>query len=79
MTGRVSSRSPVPSPERFAGAPVVHHDGQWWLVSGSGSLRVADPHFTGELDRLATAMTAADQAIADSTARRHTGDNREPQ
>ena len=46
-------------------SPVVRRGGQWWLVTGSGSILATDPTFTGELDRFAAAMAAADQAIAD--------------
>ncbi|MBE4741479.1 hypothetical protein HW845_42725 [Streptomyces sp. ND05-3B] len=51
--------------ERLAGSPVVRRGGQWWLVTGSGSILADDPTFTGELDRFADAMTAADQAVVD--------------
>ncbi|AVV47539.1 hypothetical protein C6376_17490 [Streptomyces sp. P3] len=50
--------------ERLARSPVVRRGGQWWLVTGSGSILATDPKFTGELDRFADAMTAADQAVA---------------
>lgn len=49
----------------LAQSPVVRRGGQWWLVTGSGSILATDPTFTGELDRFAAAMAAADQAIAD--------------
>ncbi|MFD9403061.1 hypothetical protein ACFWA4_30095 [Streptomyces sp. NPDC060011] len=49
----------------LARSPVVRRGGQWWLVTGSGSILATDPTFTGELDRFAAAMAAADQAIAD--------------
>jgi hypothetical protein len=68
----VSSRtpsSPLPRSERLAQSPVVQRGGQWWLATGSGSILANDPTFTGELDRFATAMAAADQAIADLRAR----------
>jgi hypothetical protein len=64
----VSSRTPSSTParsERLARSPVVRHAGQWWLVTGSGSILATDPTFTGELDRFADAMAAADQAVAD--------------
>jgi hypothetical protein len=51
--------------ERLARSPVVRRGGQWWLVTGSGSILATDPTFTGELDRFADAMAAADQAVAD--------------
>ncbi|MFF4835236.1 hypothetical protein [Streptomyces sp. NPDC001315] len=64
----MSSRTP-PSPlvrsERLARSPLVRCGGHWWLVTGSGSIPATDPTFTGELDRFAAAMAAADQTIAD--------------
>ncbi|MEE1786909.1 hypothetical protein PUR71_28985 [Streptomyces sp. SP17BM10] len=56
--------SRVPRSERLAGAPVVRRGGQWWLVTGAGSILATDPAFTGELDRFAADMAAADQAVA---------------
>ncbi|KUO20819.1 hypothetical protein [Streptomyces dysideae] len=64
----MSSRTPSPPPtcsERLAWSPVVRRGGQWWLVTGSEWILATDPTFTGELDRFADAMTAADQAVAD--------------
>ncbi|MDX3585605.1 hypothetical protein [Streptomyces europaeiscabiei] len=59
------SSSRVPRWERLAGSPAVRRGtGQWWLVGGVGSIPCTDPTFTGELDRFAAAMAAADQAIA---------------
>lgn len=55
----------TPRPGRLVHSPVVRRGGQWWLVTGSGSILATDPTFTGELDRFAAAMAAADQAIAD--------------
>ncbi|MFD7070601.1 hypothetical protein ACFV97_25585 [Streptomyces sp. NPDC059913] len=49
---------------RLAHSPAVRRDGQWWLVTGSGSVLATDPVLTGKLDRFATAMAAADQAVA---------------
>ncbi|MFB7666903.1 hypothetical protein ACFC1R_23635 [Kitasatospora sp. NPDC056138] len=61
--------SPVPPPVSgygpLAGSPVIRRDDQWWLVIGSGAILATDPTFTGELDRFAAAMAAADQAVAD--------------
>lgn len=62
--------SPSPSSalarsERLAWSPAVRCGGQWWLVTGSGSVLTADPTFTGKLDRFANAIAAADQAVAD--------------
>ncbi|WP_030413274.1 hypothetical protein [Streptomyces sp. NRRL S-1448] len=51
--------------ERLADAPVVRRAGRWWLVSPSGTLLASDPAFTGELDRFATDMAAANRAVAD--------------
>jgi hypothetical protein len=64
----VSSRTPSSSParsERLVRSPAVRRGGQWWLVTGSGSVLATDPTFTGELDRFAAAMAAADQTVAD--------------
>ncbi|MFF2819388.1 hypothetical protein ACFVT9_28180 [Kitasatospora cineracea] len=55
---------PSPRGERLVGAPVVRRGGQWWLVSGAGSLLTTDPTFTGELDRFAAARAAAEREIA---------------
>ncbi|MGW0823774.1 hypothetical protein [Streptomyces sp. NPDC002845] len=63
MSSRTPS-SPLARSERLAPSPVVRRGGQWWLVTGSGSILATDPTFTGELDRFATAVAAADQAIA---------------
>ncbi|WP_328509568.1 hypothetical protein [Streptomyces mirabilis] len=60
-----SPSSPLARSERLAQSPVVRRGGQWWLVTGSGSILATDPTFTGELDRFAAAMAAADQAVAD--------------
>ncbi|MCX4751260.1 hypothetical protein OG455_38145 [Kitasatospora sp. NBC_01287] len=56
--------SRVPRPERLAGSPVVRRGDQWWLVTGAGSILATDPTFTGELDRFAAAMAAADREVA---------------
>ncbi|MFE7216337.1 hypothetical protein ACFU93_42110 [Streptomyces sp. NPDC057611] len=64
----MSSRTPSSSlahSERLAQSPVVRRGGQWWLVTGSGSILATDPTFTGELDRFDAAMAAADQTIAE--------------
>ncbi|MEU9791912.1 hypothetical protein AB0E27_15025 [Streptomyces sparsogenes] len=68
----MSSRPPSPPPtrsERLAQSSVVRRGGRWWLVPGSESILATDPTFTGELDRFADAMTAADQAVADLRSR----------
>jgi hypothetical protein len=57
--------APVPRPGRLVRSPAVRRDGQWWLVSGAGSILATDPAFTSMLDGFAQAMTAADQAVAD--------------
>ncbi|MER5972838.1 hypothetical protein ABT112_24410 [Streptomyces sp. NPDC002055] len=57
----------LPSParsEHLAQSPAVRRDGRWWLVAKSGSIAITDPVFTGQLNRFATAMAAADQAVA---------------
>lgn len=56
--------SRVPRSEHLAGSPVVRRGGQWWLVTGAGSILATDPTFTGELDRFAAAMAAADREVA---------------
>lgn len=61
--------APTPRPGRLVRSPVVLRDGQWWLVSGAGSILASDPTFTRTLDCLAQAMAAADQAVADLRAR----------
>ncbi|GAV38236.1 hypothetical protein [Streptomyces acidiscabies] len=48
----------------FGLSPVVRWDGRWRLVTTSGSVPVTDPVFAGVLDGFATAMAAADQAVA---------------
>ncbi|MFC9534885.1 hypothetical protein [Streptomyces sp. NPDC056975] len=54
-----------PRSERLAGTPVVKRGAHWWLVSPSGTLLASDPAFTGELQRFATALAAADRAVAE--------------
>ncbi|MDX3099089.1 hypothetical protein PV417_32090 [Streptomyces sp. ME19-03-3] len=51
--------------ERLASTPVVRRGADWWLVSPSGSLLASDPAFTGELDRFAADLAAADRAVAE--------------
>ncbi|MER7702404.1 hypothetical protein ABTX81_05830 [Kitasatospora sp. NPDC097605] len=62
MPERIPSFRPPPS-ERLAGSPAVRRGGQWWLVTGTGSILATDPTFTGELDRFAAAMAAADRQV----------------
>ncbi|MFD4944618.1 hypothetical protein ACFWNT_19310 [Streptomyces sp. NPDC058409] len=61
--------APTPRPGRLVRSPVVLRDSQWWLVSGAGSILATDPTFTSMLDGFATAIAAADQAVADLRAR----------
>ncbi|MCX5314763.1 hypothetical protein [Streptomyces sp. NBC_00154] len=61
--------APTPRPGRLVRSPVVLRDGQWWLVSGAGSILATDPTFTSTLDGFAQSMAAADQAVADLHAR----------
>ncbi|MFJ8532846.1 hypothetical protein [Streptomyces sp. NPDC093591] len=49
---------------RLAGTPAVRHGGHWWLVTPTGTVPASDPVFTGELDRFAADMAAADGAVA---------------
>ncbi|MFC9455911.1 hypothetical protein [Streptomyces sp. NPDC056983] len=51
--------------ERIVGTPVVKRGAHWRLVSPSSSLLATDPVFTGELQRFATALAAADRAVAE--------------
>ncbi|MFJ9468716.1 hypothetical protein [Streptomyces caniferus] len=67
MSALASAPGPLPSSarsERLAQSPAVRRDGRWWLVAVSGSVAVTDPVVTGQLNRFATAMAAADQAVA---------------
>ncbi|MCX5449865.1 hypothetical protein [Streptomyces nigrescens] len=67
MSALVSSPGPFPSAahsEHLAQSPAVRRDGRWWLVAMSGSVAITDPVFAGQLNRFATAMAAADQAVA---------------
>jgi hypothetical protein len=57
--------APTPRPGRLVRSPAVRLDGQWWLVSGAGSILATDPAFISVLDDFVQAMTAADQAVAD--------------
>ncbi|MGW2702376.1 hypothetical protein [Streptomyces sp. NPDC001340] len=50
--------------ERLAGTPAVRRDGRWWLVAPTGTMPASDPICTGELDRFAADMAAADRAVA---------------
>lgn len=56
--------------ERLAGTPAVGRGGRWWLVTPTGTMLASDPAFTGELDRFAADMAAADRAVAKLRAER---------
>ena len=70
MSSPTPTFSSVRSSERLAGTPVVRRGGHWWLVTPTGSILANDPAFTGELDRCAADMAAADQAVAEVLAAR---------
>jgi hypothetical protein len=61
----------TPRPGRLLRSPVLLRDGQWWLVSGAGAILATDPAFTGTLDEFATAVEAADLAVAELRARQN--------
>ncbi|MDP9613690.1 hypothetical protein [Streptomyces demainii] len=65
MSHPAPSWASVRRSERLAGTPAVRHGAYWWLVSASGSVLAADPVFTGELDRFAAALAAADRAVTE--------------
>ncbi|MFJ6945563.1 hypothetical protein ACISU4_13125 [Streptomyces wuyuanensis] len=65
MSHSAPSWASIRRSERLAGTPVVRRGADWWLVSPSGSLLAADPAFTGELDRFAADLAAADRAVAE--------------
>ncbi|TQF07175.1 hypothetical protein E6W39_06645 [Kitasatospora acidiphila] len=48
----------------MAGSSAVRRGNQWWLVTGAESILATDPTFTGELDRFASALAAADDEVA---------------
>ncbi|MFF3257837.1 hypothetical protein ACFYWO_01520 [Streptomyces sp. NPDC002932] len=48
---------------RLAQSSAVRRNGQWWLVAACGAV-ATDPKLTEELENLAAAMAAADQAVA---------------
>ncbi|GAA1890540.1 hypothetical protein [Streptantibioticus ferralitis] len=54
----------IPCGPELANSHVIPHGDQWWLVADSGSMPIADPTFSGELDQFAAAMTAANRAVA---------------
>lgn len=65
MPHPVPSWASVTSSEQLAGTPAVRHGAHWWLVTATGSLLASDPAFTGELDRFAADMAAANRAVAE--------------
>lgn len=58
------------SEQHLADTPAVRRGSAWWLVSPTGALLASDPDFTGDLDRFAANMAAADQAVAELKAER---------
>ncbi|WP_431949511.1 hypothetical protein [Actinacidiphila sp. bgisy167] len=65
MSHPVPSWASVHRSERLADTPVVRRGADWWLVSASGSVLASDPVLTGELDRFAADLTAANRAVAE--------------
>lgn len=78
MSHPTPSWASVRRSERLVSAPVVKRGGHWWLVSQSGSLLASDPAFTGELQRFATALTAADLAVAEIRAQHQAARKAQP-
>ncbi len=78
MSHPVPSWASVRRSERLAGAPVVKRGAHWWLVSPSGSLLASNPAFTGELQRFATALAAADRAVAEIRAQNQAARETQP-
>lgn len=64
MSHPVPTWASVRPSERLAGTPAVRRGGAWWLVTPTGTISASDPVFTGELDRVAADMAAADRAVA---------------
>ncbi|MFJ8107989.1 hypothetical protein [Streptomyces sp. NPDC096132] len=64
MSHPVPTWASVRPSERIAGTPAVRRGGAWWLVTPTGTMSVLDPVFTGELERFAADMAAADRAVA---------------
>ncbi|WP_405637005.1 hypothetical protein OHU25_11310 [Streptomyces sp. NBC_00117] len=65
MSHPTPSWASVRRSDRLAGTPVVKRGAHWWLVSPSGFLLPSEPAFTGELQRFATLLAAADRAVAE--------------
>ncbi|MFC4607755.1 hypothetical protein ACFO9E_07995 [Streptomyces maoxianensis] len=65
MSHPVPSWASVRRSKRLADTPVVRRGAQWWLVTPTGTMLASDPAFTGELDRFAADMAAADRAVAE--------------
>ncbi|MGW1611671.1 hypothetical protein ACWCQZ_20010 [Streptomyces sp. NPDC002285] len=64
MSHSVPTWASVRPSERLAGTPAVRRDGRWWLITPAGAMPASDPGLTGELDRFAADMAAADRAVA---------------
>ncbi|MGW5200803.1 hypothetical protein [Streptomyces spiralis] len=72
MSHPAPSWASIRRPERLADTPVVRRGADWWLVSSSGSVLATDPVFTGELDRFAADLAAANRAVAEIRAQGNT-------
>jgi hypothetical protein len=57
------SPSPLPVVRPFGDLPVVRRGGRWLLTAG-GATTPADDALAADLDGFATAMAAADRAVA---------------
>ncbi|MBK6016654.1 hypothetical protein [Streptomyces sp. MBT53] len=64
MSHPVPTWASIRPSERLAGTPAVRRGGAWWLVTPTGTMPASDPVCTGELDRFAADMAAADRAVA---------------
>lgn len=64
MSHSVPTWASVHPSERLADTPAVRRGSAWWLVTPTGTMPASDPVFTGELDRFAADMAAADRAVA---------------
>lgn len=72
MSRPIPSWASVRRSERLADTPVVRRGTDWWLVSASGSVLATDPDLTGELDRFAADLAAANRAVAEIRAQGNT-------
>ncbi|WP_432198578.1 hypothetical protein [Streptomyces sp. bgisy027] len=70
MSHPVPTWASVRPSERLAGTPAVRRGNAWWLVTPTGAISASDPVLTGELDRFASDMAAADRAVAKLRAER---------